>query len=644
MLLLSILGSLVVLVIAQESIQNPLESFCRRYQHQTCVIDSKLYVDGGLAYYGKSVAASSHPERNTWLLWNDLSSLSSGLPPQYKNLTKGPDIPTVSGGVLWPDRVNKLFYLFGGAYDLGSQVKDFTNLWFFDTIYNTWNKTEYDGSQADVAYPYFGASTVTDEGIAYYYGGYLSKSSVLNWQGDKMMLRGLLSYDMNKNLWKNRTYDPIRRAEGSLQYLPASDRGMLVYIGGLETSISGVVNYQIQLFDLSINKWYTQTATGNVPQARRSFCSGVVWAEDYSSYSIYIYGGIGSKDTALGDLHVLSIPSFTWSSLYPDPQVKDFPGGKAWSSCNVIQNSQMIVMGGDWTNPSKIACDVPDGWGQHGVLLGQEGFELPGNNKWWSGLKSNISTYNVPGNIVSVIGGGPEGKATATAPAAGWQTSDLANYFRTTYAANQRSATRLVPGSSSSTSTAQSNPTDPPSKTSVGAIAGGVVGGVVGLVCVIALAWCCLRHRHRQTPGSQTTPHVSSDARGLQQDSAAAANEKYIATPTTASYPSTFPSPHPHMPTYSPQVSPPPPSWSELHTPSTHYEGSPPMPQQAWASYDMPVQYVNQQQYYPPPTELSQTPSKHAHMASAELPSIRSPANEVAEMPEIRSPVPKRGL
>lgn len=144
--------------------------------------------------------------------------------------------------MLWPDTVNKLFYLFGGEYEAG-KVQAFNNLWFFDTIYNSWNKTQPHGTQAQVSWPFLGSSAITDEGVAYYYGGYLGNGSVEGWQGDHMMLTSLLSYDMKTGAWGNQSFDQTRRAEGTLQYLPASDRGMLVYMGGLETSSSGAVSY-----------------------------------------------------------------------------------------------------------------------------------------------------------------------------------------------------------------------------------------------------------------------------------------------------------------------------------------------------------------------------------------------------------------
>jgi hypothetical protein len=45
---LSLLSLFVVFsVAAKDSIQNPRDDFCRRFSHQTTVIDDKLYIDGG---------------------------------------------------------------------------------------------------------------------------------------------------------------------------------------------------------------------------------------------------------------------------------------------------------------------------------------------------------------------------------------------------------------------------------------------------------------------------------------------------------------------------------------------------------------------------------------------------------------------
>jgi hypothetical protein len=98
-----LLIALIASAAGQQNIQDPISDFCRRHKHQTCVVDSKLYIDGGLVHYGSSVPPDDVPERSecttihhlisaddtdTWLLWEDLSDLKAGLPPQYKNLTK----------------------------------------------------------------------------------------------------------------------------------------------------------------------------------------------------------------------------------------------------------------------------------------------------------------------------------------------------------------------------------------------------------------------------------------------------------------------------------------------------------------------------------------------------------------------------
>lgn len=155
-------------------------------------------------------------------------------------------MPTVSGGVLWPDQVNKNFYLFGGAHT-ETRTQDFDDLWSYDTVYNNWTRVIPDGSQLDISWPYLGASDVTDEGVAYYYGGYLGNESVAGWSGNTMMLNSLVKYDMDTNKWDNRTSgDRIPRAEGNLRYIPASQRGMLVYFGGLEQRSTGNTSYVCQ--------------------------------------------------------------------------------------------------------------------------------------------------------------------------------------------------------------------------------------------------------------------------------------------------------------------------------------------------------------------------------------------------------------
>lgn len=136
-----------------------------------------------------------------------------------------------------------MFYLFGGV-NADTKVHDTASLWSYDTIYNNWTEVVPDGTQLDISWPSFGASDVSDEGVAYYYGGYLGNGSVAGWTGDTIMLNSLVEYDLKTNKWDNRTYDDrTPRAEGSLHYIPASQRGMLVYFGGMEQGTDGNTSY-----------------------------------------------------------------------------------------------------------------------------------------------------------------------------------------------------------------------------------------------------------------------------------------------------------------------------------------------------------------------------------------------------------------
>jgi hypothetical protein len=98
---------------------------------------------------------------------------------------------------------------------------------------------------------------------------------------------------MDGNTWTNLTGpDSIGRAEGVMTFIPASDGGMLVYFGGVQDpygngNVIPQPMEQIFVYDIISNKWHIQQATGTIPEYRRKFCAGAVWAADRSSYNMY---------------------------------------------------------------------------------------------------------------------------------------------------------------------------------------------------------------------------------------------------------------------------------------------------------------------------------------------------------------------
>lgn len=293
----------------QQASDVEVQNLCRRWGHQTCVIDDRLYLDGGRISPGpdfesnikQSSIMESVPEiprhradksSDTKLMYEDFvdsAGFSRNFPVQYNNLSKPDFVPSLEGGTLWPDSVNKVFYLYGGRYQENERPYPF-NLWKYDIITNNWSSVE--GTPSEINGAYYGAGvTVQDRGWSYYLGGWLGNASVPGWTGPPRASDRMLKYDMLENSWTNNTTNGYpARAEGVLLYIPASDQGMLVYFGGLELEPNGTSTMapmdQIHLFDIGAELWYTQSSTGAIPRPRRKFCAGVAWSKDQSSYNM----------------------------------------------------------------------------------------------------------------------------------------------------------------------------------------------------------------------------------------------------------------------------------------------------------------------------------------------------------------------
>ncbi|KIH94418.1 hypothetical protein SPBR_05604 [Sporothrix brasiliensis 5110] len=488
--------------------QDPINNFCRRFGHQSAVVDRRLYIDGGLVNWNP---ISTYPGNysNTWLLYQDLARdvADVGMPPLYANLSKNSSIPDVSGGSLWGDEVNKYLYLFGGEYYQQPPPTRFL-LYAYDILNNFWVSLGPPQPASISPVSYGAGAAVSERGEGYYYGGWLSNNSVSGWGADSppVATTGLVKYDMDTNSWTNNTGpDGVRRAEGALVFIPAGDGGMLVYLGGITDLYgNGTVTGQgldtIYLYDVLSSKWYAQHASGTIPGDRRRFCAGVTWAADQSSYNIYLYGGASMPPDTAGydDMYVLSLPTFTWIKLYPtDGNVTgQYPHHSL--TCNVVSGAQMLIIGG--TFPLSDDCDVPQQWGTHNADLTM-GFAA--NKALWQLYAPNETTYLVPDAIVSAIGGGPSGGATKTAPAAGWDSPDLKVLMTRTASIAARTPTRNVGSNGGSGNDNNNNNNSGGSHLATGAIAGIAVGGAVAVILFVAGCWTCLRRYRERRLGGQ---------------------------------------------------------------------------------------------------------------------------------------------
>jgi hypothetical protein len=228
---------------------------------------------------------------DSWLLYNDLNTSPTGIdmPQLNASLSKNGSIPDVSGGILWPDSVNKRFYLFGGDYY--NIAPNSANLLSYDIIYNQWES--FGAPNAPIqSVSWAGGVGVSELGQGYTLGGWLSNSSVSGWIGGRQATSSLIKYDYASNSWTN-TSGPnsIPKAEGTMVYIPASNNGLLIYFGGVTTpygndTIVPLNMSTIYIYDIQSSRWYTQTTSGNAPLPRAKFCAGAVWAADKSSYNM----------------------------------------------------------------------------------------------------------------------------------------------------------------------------------------------------------------------------------------------------------------------------------------------------------------------------------------------------------------------
>ncbi|EME89485.1 uncharacterized protein MYCFIDRAFT_26780 [Pseudocercospora fijiensis CIRAD86] len=596
-----ILVYLLYITHAQGQGMDQINHFCRRHSHRTTVIDNKLYIDGGYINYDYDgvITPDTVNYTNTQLIYADISSVNEDhFPQEYANLSKDTNIPSLVGGAIWADEVNRKFFLFGGEYrnaTAQSVPLSFNNIYWYDTLSDQWSTNDTTTSGIDP--PSYGASTVDqNQGIAYYYGGW-SSNATISGDANAAMQNTFLSYDLVHNTFnKHAFWDDTPRAEGGMFYIPAGDSGMLVYFGGIQQNssgdTSGIPMDTIYLYDIASDKFYQQQTSGETPAMRRRFCGGVSWPNDTSSYNIYFFGGLQPEDQgneSFGDAWILSIPSFTWTLLYPS----NYGGSHHSLTCDVINHGQMIIMGGWWSNASYTPCDAASVWGMHNLNLGSNDRDhVP-----WYQFLPNLTDYTLPPNLTAVIGGSSTGGATVATPATtGFSNSDLSRLFQLKATTSTRPATRDIPTATSAPGakkTASSN---------AGAIAGGVVGGVLGLALVIGMVLFCLRRRRKAKDKEMQQAPMAEAPDSIAAQQYHAAHKRDISNGTHD-------------------------SWS--HTPA----GSPPVQQNQWQAQHLREGLPQQQPYYPPP------PQAQPFYPPPPEPEQYDPPNLTYEMPNVRSPL-----
>ncbi len=366
----------------------------------------------------------------------------------------------------------------------------------------------------------------------------------------------LIELDMavqQQETWTNTSLpDAIHgRANPELVWVPVGEQGLLVALGGVvdpefvtvtaksrNTAASAAESpaflATIDVYDVASKTWFQQPAAGDVAGLgqRTRACAVVATAADASSFNIYYYGGFDGLDPAAAfndDVWVLSLPSFTWTRVAAGTDAHARAGHK----CVTPYPDQMLVVGG-YTAISRSSAGRACVAGNIVQL-----FNLSSATWMDAYTPTAWSPYAVPDALAKVIGGGPHGGATLTAPAApgGWADDALADVFATAYPTSRLNAYYPYPLNASATSGGTlpvatgsgSSSNDKKDSSHLPSYVAPLVGVIGGLVVLSACGIAFLLYRRRRVL-TYSPENESAAADGSRRGRGGAANTESVAT------------------------------------------------------------------------------------------------------------------
>ncbi|ETN38351.1 uncharacterized protein HMPREF1541_06386 [Cyphellophora europaea CBS 101466] len=377
-------------------------TICNWARLRTGIIRDAIYLDGGLLWWQTAFADGSTPvvasdggEGGDMYRLNlsrpfDTSStnLSALLEAMPKAGGAGNNIaPNYVDGTMFTN--DGELYLYGGLprlTDSSSGQTDNTVLGYEAYQYgpdrSSWTPGFYQGSSGDNVTRYVtnGAGvSAPSENLGFYFSGMRApdwgeihyEDSSANVTANTMIQVDMST--MRDEEWTNLTLpDEVRpRANAELVWLPVSERGVLVAVGGVtepeeiypaglnstqrseSEEISPSFMTSLPLYDIASEQWFVQNTTGtDSPPQLTQFCSVVAVDEDSSSFNVYIYGGyngIDATNVPSDDVWVLSLPAFTWTKVYQG----NGDHGRSGHQCVSPYPDKMFVIGGVHQNQAQ---------------------------------------------------------------------------------------------------------------------------------------------------------------------------------------------------------------------------------------------------------------------------------------------------
>lgn len=464
--MLSLVGIITASLIAYTLGQlDPILNYCIRYDHQSVVKNNTLYIDGGKESF---IQVNSEGKQegdmtvgiNEYLIVVDLSqpwdwktnvSIKALAKPGMPELPTSP--PVVSRGAFYygsDDDPN--IYLWGGTTSyINTSFPGFIaplpatyTMWSFNIETKDWG--HYDMSDTVKYRPAAGAyAEARDQHRSFFLNGWIDNGTSAQTMSlspsTKVLQEGMIVIDHSNQTAMNLSTKALvgekPRARGKMQYISNyGENGIILLVGGIEKLVTDTLAQNqgdlvpfssVDVFDVSSiydgrllggGAWFKQKTTGEIPISRVDYCIFLARATDTSSANIYMYGGRGLDGSVFDDVHILSLPSFTWTKVYQGAS------GRYGHTCHRAGTRTMISVGGaPATNQTTGTCD----WQTKGLNV----FDIS-DNTWGSKYTKSTSDYEVPSPVVAKIGGNAQGNATMTAPAGGFDESGLAAIFGST--------------------------------------------------------------------------------------------------------------------------------------------------------------------------------------------------------------------
>ncbi|ESZ93478.1 hypothetical protein SBOR_6127 [Sclerotinia borealis F-4128] len=553
-------GALVSVCLGQEAGWIPDQvntTMCYWTSPRAAVVRDTFYLDGGELFWEPGMNDGSYddprPDGNplgiVYLLnFNTSFHISDNITSIFTKISKAPNGGTASN--LGPNYVDGAmlgndyeWYTYGGllVHTDAFSPPDEDSAISYEVYSDDTPMKQFFKGFAQVKLPtnltryvtYGGAVSIPSENLGYYFSGYRAASfgNIYNDPGvlnatylANVTSQTLISVDMTSQTtpkWSNDSLPSTvpGRANPEIAWVPVSDQGILVAVGGaidpIYASIDQANNASIKaqssrislgfmntvsVYDIAKKVWYEQETSGNTPGALTQGCTVVASAEDGSSHNIYWYGGYDGLNAAQpfsDDVYVLSIPSFIWTKVYTGNDTH----GRAGHKCAKPYPDQMVIVGGY----ASLSGNIPPCL-EGGII---QIFNLS-DPQWLESYDPLIwNNYTVPNQVVSVIGGSGTGSATQTEPSGGFTNSSMTTLLGSAY--NTTKIINWYPYTPASSTPPKNRttllPTAVAAKSGTPAYLGPVLGVVLGLFFITLVILAFIVYRRRKIfSGTRTDP------------------------------------------------------------------------------------------------------------------------------------------